>query len=60
MGEISLVHVFAVELGMDCFHALLCSNIACSSPTVTVGNIEMSAAADRGESIKLDDKNTGI
>ncbi len=31
MGEVLLVHVFAVELDMDCFHALLCSNVACSS-----------------------------
>ncbi len=60
MGETLLVHIFAVELGID----YLCSNIACSSPTpaagVTVGNIEMLAVADRGVSIKLDDKNTRI
>ena len=63
MGEILLVHVFAVELGMDCFHALLCSDVACSSPMATratVGNIEMLAVADRGISIKPDDKNTRI
>ncbi len=61
--EVLLVHVFAVEQGMDCVHALLCSDITCSSTTTagsTVGNIEMMAVADRGASIKLDDKNTGI
>ncbi len=63
MGEVLLVHVFVVELGMDCFHTFLCSDVACSSPMATratVGNIEMLAVADRGVSIKPDDKNTGI
>ncbi len=63
MRGILLVHVFAVELGMDCFHALLCSDVVCSSTMTaraTVGNIEMLAIADQCVSIKLDNKNTGI
>lgn len=61
--EVLLVHVFTVELGMDCVHALLCSDVTCSSPIAaraTVGNIEILAVAGRGVSIKLDDNNTTI
>ncbi len=49
--EVLLVHVFAVEQGMDCVHALLCSDIAYLPTTTagsTVGNIVMMMVADEG------------